>query len=147
MEYSLNKKDIELTGSQVQSIDFVLSQNFDSSAHIIGMLLEIPLDGNHDAFMHGESQPDCIKSECILADKMFNANSINFVFNSNIMERVRIWLYRVTNSVSSSSCTPFHLSIKSTKNYKDTHPKENVACWEESFPLKLTILKPFVQSP
>ena len=52
------QKDIELSGSQIQSLDFVLSQNFESSTHIIGMILEIPLDGNHDAFMHGESQPD-----------------------------------------------------------------------------------------
>lgn len=132
------QKDIELSGAQVQNIDFVLSQNFESSTHMIGMLLEIPLDGNHDTFMHGESQPDCVKSECILGDKVFNSNTINFVFNSNLIERVRLWLYRVTNPISSTSWTPFHLSIKSTKNYKDSHPKEDVACWEESFPLKLT---------
>jgi len=35
-------------------------------------------------------------------------------------------------------CTPYHFSIKSTKNYLDSHSKEKVACASESFPATIT---------
>lgn len=121
------QKDIELVDEQVQSIDFVLLQNLESSPHMLSLLLEVPLEGNHDAFMHGEPKPDCLNNECIFADKMFNSHSINYVFNSNIINRVRLWLYRESGLVSATSCSSYHLTVKSRKHYLETHPAEKVA--------------------
>lgn len=136
-----HQKDIELVENHVQNLELVLLQNFETADHLLGMVLETPFGGNHDNFLHGEDKPDCIKNECIYSDKAFDAQTISYVFNSNSIDRIRIWFYRMTDSKSSSSCTPFHLSIKSQRNYLDTHPKEKVACLDEVFPPKITVRK------
>lgn len=133
-----HQKDIELIEEQVQNIDITLFQNFETSSHLLGIIIEAPLDGNHDNFMHGGSEPDCGKNECILGDKTFNGNYISYVFNSNIINRVRLWFYKIKTLKSSQNCTPYHFSIKSTKNYSNTHPKEKVAWVDEVFPTKIT---------
>ena len=133
-----HQKDIELIEDQVQNLDITLFQTFETSSHLLGILIEAPLDGNHDNFMHGESEPDCGRNECIFGDKTFNGNYISYVFNSNIVNRVRLWFYKIKTLKSSPNCTPYHFSIKSTKNYSNTHPKEKVACVDEVFPTKIT---------
>ena len=135
-----HQKDIELVENQVQTLDIILLQNFATSSHLLGMLIEAPLEGNHDTFMHGESKPDCIHNECIFGDKTFNGNSLNYVFNANVVSRIRLWFYKMADLTtgSYSKGTPYHFSIKSTKNYLDTHAKEKVACLNEVFPTKIT---------
>jgi hypothetical protein len=137
-----HQKDIELVEQNMQNLDIELLQNFETSSHMLGLIIEAPLEGNNDVFMHGESQPDCVNNECIYSDKGFNTNYISYVFNSNIISRVRLWFYKLHTLPASSSvhreCTPYHFTIKSTKNYLETHSKENVACINEVFPSKLT---------
>lgn len=53
-----HQKDIELIDNQIQNIDVFLGQNFETASHLLGVVIEAPLEGNHDAFMHGETKPD-----------------------------------------------------------------------------------------
>lgn len=136
-----HQKDIELVDEKVQNLDFELLQNFQTSSHLLGMIIEAPFEGNHEAFMHGESQPDCENNECTYSDKVFNGQYISYIFNSNIINRVRLWFYKIHTLPSTSfhkNCTPYHFTIKSTKNYLDQHSKEKVACAGENFPAILT---------
>jgi hypothetical protein len=136
-----HQKDIELVDSTVQNLDIEIWQNFQTSSHMLGLIIEAPLDGNHENFMHGETEPDCTKNECVFSDKTFNGQYISYVFNSNIASRVRLWFYKLITlpkSELSKDCTPYHFTIKSTKNYIETSSKEKVACLSETFPSKIT---------
>jgi hypothetical protein len=62
----------------------------------------------------------------------------SYVFNSNIVSRIRLWFYRVKTLKSDPDCTPYHFTIKSTPNYLESHNKEKVACINEIFPAKIT---------
>jgi len=53
-----HQKDIELVDDKIQNLDIELLQNFQSSSHMLGMIIEAPLEGNHEAFMHGDSKPN-----------------------------------------------------------------------------------------
>lgn len=53
-----HQKDIELVDEQIQNLDFELLQNFQTSSHLLGMIIEAPFEGNHDSFMHGGSEPN-----------------------------------------------------------------------------------------
>ena len=37
----------------------LIRQNFETASHMIGLIIEAPLEGNTEAFMHGEANPDC----------------------------------------------------------------------------------------
>jgi len=133
-----HQKDIELIDGQVQDLNIFLGQNFQTASHMIGLIIEAPLEGNTEAFMHGEPKPDCSKNECIYSDKGFNGHMISYVFNANIVSRVRLWFYKIKTLNSDPDCTPYHFTIKSTPNYLETHNKEKVACMDEIFPAKIT---------
>ena len=122
-----HQKDIELFESNIQNLDFKILQNFASSDHLIGLILEIPSDTNHDKFMHGENEPDCINNECILSGKIYDGGSLQYVFNANDISRIRLWFYRITNRKSEDSCTSFHFTIQSTPKYLESTSREKVA--------------------
>ena len=136
-----HQKDIVLVDEQIQNIDIELLQNFQTSSHLLGMIIEAPFEGDYEAFMHGESKPDCENNECIYSEKVFDGQYISYIFNSNIINRVRLWFYKIHTLPSTSfhqDCTPYHFTLKSTKNYLDQHSKERVACSSEVFPAILT---------
>jgi hypothetical protein len=53
------KKDFELSDTKPLQLQFKLLQNFETSRHLLGLMLEAPLTISEESETFGDSEPNC----------------------------------------------------------------------------------------